>query len=540
MSVIVDRGILGGEPEIIWSTGIEMVIIMLIGLAGGLLSIYCAGRVAFGLGHDLRIVVYSHVNKISIADVSRIGTSSLITRLSDDIYRVVQVVQASMRLIFRAPFLFLGSFIMALSIDTSVSTLLIFVMIASFLLVRILVKKAVPIIMQQQKNRDNFVGAVHEILQGMRIVKGFNNEDGENNKYRSANKALDDSTIHVGNIMASMMPLFGFILNVGTILVIYIGAKHVSTGSIQVGGIMALINYLVQIQMSLMMATQLIMNITQSRASIARIEEVLNLPSEDDKDKALNLPLLNLPYKSGSLKFQNVSFAYPDAPNKNILSRVSFSINQGETLAVLGETGSGKSTLISLITRFADPTNGTISIADTDIRSINRNALRHNIGYVMQRPQLFAGSIADNLRMANPQASENEMLQACQKAQLSDFISSHPEGLNYHIEQGGANLSGGQRQRLSIARALVLNPDILILDDSLSALDMATEARLKSELDHLPCTKIIVTQRISSIRNANKILLLRAGAVDALGSHDELMAASPTYRDTYNAQIGIL
>ncbi len=509
---------------------------MLLGVVGGILSIFAAGKVAYRFGADLRADLYNRISQFSFSDVDRLEAPSLITRMGDDVNRVQQVIQASMRLLFRAPFLFIGAVVMSFMIDVNVSIVLLMIMLASFMFVIFIMRRALPLFVSQQKKRDNFVAIVQEILVGVRVTKAYTNEKVESDKFDHVNNDLLDSTIVVSRTMSYMMPVVNFALNVGIIIVIYFGAHEVQIGNMKLGGIMATINYLAQIQMALMMASHVIMSITQAQASLSRLKEVLATPTEIETDNQIRQDTPIADYRNGDIEFSNVSFSY-DGQNRQ-LSNISFRLPQGQTLAILGETGSGKSTLINLIPRFYDPTEGVISIAGTPLTQIDRRQLQSHVSVVMQHSLLFGGTIRYNMQMGCPDATDEEILQACEMAQIADHIKSLPDGLDHILEQGATNLSGGQKQRLCIARTLLSQPDIMILDDSFCALDLLTESKIKSALDKIKCTKIIVAQRISSIRNADQILLLSAGRIEACGTHSELMQVSQTYRETYRAQTG--
>ena len=539
MSQIVDRGILGGESDMVLPTGVKMVAILLIGVVGGILSIVAAGRVSYAFGADLRKALYVRITDLSFSNVDRLDPSSLITRMGDDVTRVQQLVQEAMRLLFRAPFLFVGAVVMALMINVHVSVVLVFLMAVSFLVVIFIMRSTLPLFVDQQKKRDGLVGVIQEILIGIRVIKAYISEPSETAKFDKGNEALLDSNLRAGRMTSFMMPVVSFALNVGIICVIYLGAGEVVSGDMQIGGIMATINYLAQVQMALMMASHVIMSMTQAQASIDRLLEVLETPSEPDTDRELRGGKSPVAFRNGDIEFRGVTFSYSAAPDAvPQLEDVSFSLRQGETLAVLGETGSGKSTIISLLSRFYDVSQGGIFIGGVDVREMDRKELQKHVGVVMQKNILFGGTIAENLRMGGAEATDAELTEACRIVQMSDFVEQQKDGLEYHLEQGAQNLSGGQKQRFSIARTLLAKPDIMILDDSFCSLDLLTESKIKNELDKVECTKIIVAQRISSIRNANKILLLKAGKVEALGTHDELMKTSETYRETYRAQTG--
>lgn len=548
MSHIVDEGILGGHADMIGPTGLKMFIIMLVGVVGGLLSIVAAGRVSFCMSERLRADVYQRVSSLAFADVDRLETASLITRLGSDVSRIQQVVQASMRLLFRAPFLFVGAVVMALMINVHVSIIIISLMVACFFFVLKVMRRTFPLFMALQQRRDRLTAVVQEMLSGVRVTKAYTNEWLEDQKFSSANDELTADSIRVGKFMACMMPVVSFALNAGTVLVIYFGAREVVVGGMNVGGIMAAINYLAQIQIAVMMAQHVIMNITQAQASIQRINEVLLTPSQEEQDALQQF--VSRPFANGDISISNVSFAYGATANPNAnspshdtsaqpqltLSNITCHVRQGETLAILGQTGSGKTTLASLLARFYDVASGSITIGSVDIRDIDRADLQRHVVMVLQTPLLFSGTLRSNLTMGRPSATDSEIMSAAHAVGIDDFINSQPLGLDHVVEQAGRNLSGGQRQRLCIARALIMNPDVLILDDCLCALDNITERFVREQLMLIPCTKVIVSQRITSVMHANNILMLHQGQVLAQGTHAQLMNSCPEYRETYIAQ----
>lgn len=533
MAHIVDDGILGSQSDVIMPTCIKMLAVMLFGVAGGMLSIYTAGRVSYSLGADLRSDVYARVSRLAFADIDRLEVSSLITRMGDDVTRVQQVVQSSMRLLFRAPLMFFGAVVMALLIDVRISVIIVAVMLGSFFFMLSIMRWAFPQFVALQSRRDSLNGVLREVLVGMRVVKAYTNEELEMSRFASENNGLTLQSIAVSRTMSWLMPVISFALNVAIVLVIYFGASEVGSGAMGVGGIMAAISYLAQIQMAIMMASHVITSVTQARASINRIAEILSTPTEAERDTLSPCAPVR-PFSQGDILFDDVSFSYDTSAFS--LSHITFRLPVGHTLAIMGETGSGKSTILNLLARFYDPTSGNISINGIDLRTIVRDDLHVHLAIVRQSPTLFYGTIRQNLLMACPDATDADMLHALTDASLADFVSSLPDGLNTRMEQGGRNLSGGQRQRLCIARALISHPDILLLDDSLSALDANTEAHVRAALARLSCTKVIVTQRVSAAMRADLILMLSAGRVEAIGSHDALLASCQTYRDIFTAQ----
>ena len=531
MSEIVNRGVIGGETDIITALGLKMLIITLVGVCAGVFSIYAAGQVSYAFGADMRTKMFSRIQKFSFSNIDRLQTGSLITRITSDVTQVQNVIQASMRLLFRAPFMFIGAIVMVFMLDLKMAYILIIILPILLFTIIYILKKTFPLFTIVQQKMDKFNTVVQELLSGIRVVKAYVREQGERERFEASNEDYIASSLKVSKLIIIMMPAMSFIMNLGVVGVLWLGEYEVADGRLNVGDIMACTNYMTQILMSLMMAQRVIMSITQAEASMVRINEVLETECELD----LQATGVNVP-EEGDLEFNNVSFRY-EGSNKDQLSNISFNIKKGETLAILGSTGSGKSTLVNLIPRFYDVTEGSIKIGGKDIREIDRKSLQDSVGIVMQNTVLFSGSIADNMRMGKEDATEEEMIDALKKADIADFVLSLPDGLNHKIEQDATNISGGQRQRISIARTLISEPDILILDDSLSAVDLITESKIRKALNKLKMTKIIIAQRISSIKDANKILMIEDGKMLCYGSHDELYKTSAEYKEVYDSQV---
>jgi ATP-binding cassette subfamily B protein len=531
MSEIVNRGVIGGETDIITALGLKMLIITLVGVCAGVFSIYAAGQVSYAFGADMRTKMFTRIQKFSFSNIDRLQTGSLITRITSDVTQVQNVIQASMRLLFRAPFMFIGAIVMVFMLDLKMAYILIIILPILLFTIIYILKKTFPLFTIVQQKMDKFNTVVQELLSGIRVVKAYVREQGERERFEASNEDYIASSLKVSKLIIIMMPAMSFIMNLGVVGVLWFGEYEVADGRLNVGDIMACTNYMTQILMSLMMAQRVIMSITQAEASMVRINEVLETECELD----LQATGVNVP-EEGNLEFNNVSFRY-EGSNKDQLSNISFNIKKGETLAILGSTGSGKSTLVNLIPRFYDVTEGSIKIGGKDIREIDRKSLQNSVGIVMQNTVLFSGSIADNMRMGKEDATEEEMIDALKKADIADFVLSLPDGLNHKIEQDATNISGGQRQRISIARTLISEPDILILDDSLSAVDLITESKIRKALNRLKMTKIIIAQRISSIKDANKILMIEDGKMLCYGSHDELYKTSAEYKEVYDSQV---
>lgn len=528
MARIVDRGILGGEADVIMPTCLKMVAIMLFGVAGGLFSIHAAGRVAYGLGAKMRADAYDRLTRLPLAEVDRLGVPSLLTRVTDDVARVQQAVQASMRLLFRAPLLFIGSVAMSLFISVDVSVVIISIMVASFTFVVVSLRRAYPLFVRLQSRRDDVARAVRETVAGVRVAKAYRGEPLERARFSRANDGLLRQSLAVSGLMSGLMPVVSFALNAGVALIIYLGAGGFGRPALNVGGVMAAISYLAQIQVAVMMASRVMVIVTQAKASLARVREVLEVREEAEAG--------GLPFANGDVVFSHVSFSYSAQASRLQLQDVSFSVPQGGTLVIMGETGAGKSTIVNLLAGLYAPTGGCVSVGGSPVSAIGRADLRRHEAVAMQGALLFAGTVRQNIVMGAPAASDADVWEALRLSGAEEFVRSLPGALQYQVGQGGRNLSGGQRQRLSLARALARRPDVLIIDDSLNALDSATELRIRRNLASMPCTKVIVSQRVSFTSLADRIVMLEAGKVVACGSHGHLIETCAAYREVFQSQ----
>ena len=536
MSRIVDVGIVQNDLGYILKVGSVMIAMTLLngGFAIGLS--YFSSKVAMGFGRNLRKAVFTKVENLSVSEFNDLGTSSLITRTTNDITQLQQLVLMGQRMMLVAPMMFLGSIIMAVSQDAVLSLVIVFAVPALALLVYFIGKKATPLFQSLQKKLDGLNLVLRESLTGIRVIRAFNKEEYEKKRFNAANLDLTETALKVHKTMAYLMPLMTLLLNFGTIAVIWFGAIRVDSGQMQVGQLMAFVQYIMHIMFSLMMVSMIFVMIPRAAASVERVSEVLNkeqkLTDPETPKKPASSP--------GSLEFRNVTFSYPGAENA-ALSNVSFTAEPGETVAIIGGTGSGKSTLLNLIMRFYDleEGSGAILVGGVDIREMNQKDLRDLIGFVSQKPVLFSGTVRDNITYGNESASDEEVLKALEIAQAKDFVLGLPEGLEAVVAQGGTNFSGGQKQRLSIARALVRRPAIYIFDDSFSALDFKTDAQLRAALrrETQDATKLIVAQRVSTVLDADKIIVLDQGRVVGIGRHKELLKTSPVYREIVASQL---
>lgn len=536
MARIVDEGIANGNMPFIITTGLQMVGIALMGLLGGLGCIAASSYAGVNMGTDLRSAVYKKIQQFSFANLDRFKAASLITRLTNDIVQVQMVVLMSLRMLVRAPLLCVGGLVMALSINPRLS--LIFGITIPLLIVShaLIMKKSFPLFAVVQQKLDRVNAVIRENLIGVRVVKAFARMELENARFGTANEDLAEIAVRASRLIVLIMPLMMLIMNLSIVAVIWFGGIQVKRGDFQVGQVMAFINYMTIILFSLLMVGYILMMFSRAKASADRINEVLET-EVDIKDVA---DASDAPIRNGSIAFENVTFKYKGDSGEPVLKNVSFSVAPGERVAILGETGSGKSTLVNLIPRLYDVTEGRVLVDGRDVRSIKLKTLREGIGIVPQESMLFSGTIKDNLRWGKKDATDDEVIAAAKAAQAHDFIMSFKDGYETHLGQRGVNISGGQKQRLAIARALVKRPPVLILDDSTSAVDAETEVKIHQALRMFlrDTTMIIITQRISPIMDADKILLLERGKIVAKGTHEELLRTSPVYRDICRSQLG--
>ena len=536
MQRIIDVGIAELDLSVIVSTGVIMVVLALVGVIGGGGSAIFSVRVSQGFGADLRSRLFRKIQSLSFANLDKLKTGELVTRLTNDVTQVQEVVLIAMRIMIRAPLMLFGSLIMA--IVTSPRLSLLFVVLIPFLAVVfvLVIKRAHPFFSEVQKRLDGVNTVMQENLAGVRVVKAFVRGDHEQERFGTANDQLMDRTIIAMRLMAIVMPFMMLTLNIGIVAVVWFGGIQVSTGNITVGQIMAFVNYLLLTLFGLMIVSMVLTRLSRASASAERILEVLNSqPEVVDRADAIGdfSP-------RGRVVFENVTFDYDGENQDPVLTDVSFVAEAGETVAILGATGSGKSSLINLIPRFYDVDSGRITIDGVDVRDLAQEELRHNIGVALQESILFSGTIRENICYGRPDATDEEVMAAAVAAQAHEFISKLPDGYDSMIGQRGVNLSGGQKQRIAITRALIAKPAILIFDDSTSSVDVETEAKIREELAKLmeTTTNFIIAQRISTVLAADKILVVDDGAIAAEGTHDELIVSSPIYREIYESQLG--
>ena len=517
------------------STGIRMVLMALVTMMAAVCVVFLSARVAASLGHDLRGLVYNKVIGFSSREYHKFSTASLITRCTNDIQQIQQVMSMMFRIVLYAPILGIGGVIRVLQTDSSMTWILAVAIVLIMAFMAMLFKIAMPKFTALQTMVDKLNLVTREILTGIPVIRAFSREKHEEERFEEANSTLTKTNLFVNRCMTFMMPVMMLIMNAVSVLTIYSGSYAVDNGSMQVGDVMAFIQYAMQIIMSFLMITAMSIMLPRANVSARRINEVLDTEvSVHDPENPVQ-PSENI---KGTVEFDHVSFAYPEA-GENVITDISFKAEKGETVAIIGSTGSGKSTLINLIPRFYDVTEGSVKVDGVDVRDMTQKDVRDRIGYVPQKGVLFSGTIDSNIRYGKTEISEDAVKKAAQVAQATEFIDTKPEGYESPIAQGGSNVSGGQKQRLSIARAIAKDPEIFIFDDSFSALDFKTDSTLRKALkEHTKeATTIIVAQRISTILNADKIIVLDDGHMAGIGSHKELMKSCEVYRQIAMSQL---
>ncbi|CAJ1317646.1 ABC transporter ATP-binding protein [Paenibacillus sp. PK4536] len=536
MADIVDTGIAAGNTAYIVRIGLYMLLFAAGGMLCSIAASYFSAKIAIGFGRDLRSRVFSHVENFSLQEFDRIGTASLITRTTNDITQLQQVLTMMLRMMVMAPLMMLGGLIMAISKDAELS--LIFVVVIPLLGFAIfsIARKGMPLFKALQSKLDRLNMVMRENLTGLRVIRAFNRDTYESKRFDGASRDLADTAISVNKLMALMMPVMMLVLNFSIIAIIGFGSVRISYGDMQVGDLMAFIQYATQILFSFLMLSVIFVMVPRASASATRINEVLQMkPEIEDPEQPVTTTLQE---RRGSVIFDNVTFRYPGA-EQPALEQISFQAKSGEVTAIIGGTGSGKSTLVNLIPRFYDVESGQILVDGIDIRERDQASLRAKIGYVPQKALLFTGTIAENIRYGYEQATDEEMKHAATIAQASEFISEMKEGYNSVIAQGGSNVSGGQKQRLSIARALVRKPELYIFDDSFSALDFKTDSRLRAALkeETTDAAVLMIAQRVSTVMDADQIIVLEDGKIVGRGTHRELLESSEVYREIVSSQL---
>jgi len=533
---IIDNGVAKGDTGYIWSRGGIMLVVSAAQIFGQVCAVYLGARVAMSFGRDVRAALFGRVLSFSTKEVNQFGAPSLITRNTNDVQQVQMLVLMTLIMMLGAPMTMVGGVVLALREDLGLSWLILAAVVLLGVCVGLIIANMGPLFATMQTRIDTLNRVLREQITGIRVVRAFVREPYETKRFATANAELTDTTTRVGRLMATMFPVVMFVMNLSSVGVLWFGAQRIDEGHMLVGQLTAFLQYLMQILMSVMMTTMMLVMAPRAAVCAGRINEVL------DTDSSVVPPAapIKKTVTAGQVHLENVQFTYPGA-EVPVLSNISFTIEPGQMTAVIGSTGSGKSTLVNLIPRLYDATAGRVLVDGVDVRELDPDLLWASIGLVPQKPYLFSGTVASNLRYGKPDATDDELWHALEVAQARDFVEAMDGQLNAPIAQGGTNVSGGQRQRLSIARALVKSPDIYVFDDSFSALDVATDARLRAALEKetADAAVLIVAQRVSTIRGADQILVLEDGEIVGRGTHDELLATCETYAEIVDSQLSV-
>ena len=531
---IIDDGVVKGDTDLIWRSGALMLLFSLVQAAGQIGATWFGALTAMSLGRDLRAAIFDRALSFSTREMRDFGASSLLTRNTNDVLQVQTIVQTTLTIIVGAPIMMVGGFVMAVREDFGLSWIIAVSVAVLGVAVSLLVIFVSPLFQRMQTNLDNLNRVLREQISGIRVIRAFIREDHESRRFEGANEDVYSVTLRASRWMVLLFPIAMFMVNISSVAVIWFGAFRIDSGNIQIGQMTAFLNYLIQILISVMMSTMLLFLAPRSAVSADRILDVLDTeptvapPADPVAPQEL----------TGVVEFRDVTFTYPGAEDP-VLANLSFTLTPGRTTAIIGSTGSGKSTLVNLIPRLYDVSSGEVLVDGVDVRRLDPDALWSRIGLVPQRPYLFSGTVASNLLYGRPDATPEQMWEALRIAQAADFVEKLDGGLAAHIAQGGTNVSGGQRQRLSIARALVKEPAVYVFDDSFSALDVATDARLRAALAPATADRatLIVAQRVATIRGADEILVLEHGRIVGRGTHEELLAGNATYQEIVDSQL---
>ena len=532
MADLIDKGVDAGNMEVIKQTGMVLLVYAAISMTFGILSGMCSARASCGFATNVRHDMYHKIQTFSFSNIDKFSTAGLVTRMTSDVTRLQFAFNIMTRMAARAPANMIFALIMSFRINKKLP--LIFLAILPFLAFGIfsIMKHAMPLFKKVFESYDDVNRVVQENVRGIRVVKSFVREDYEREKFAGVTGNLRDLSIKAERLVAFNAPIMNVSMYACSLLVCWFGAKLIVAGEMTTGQLMSVMNYILQILMSLMMLSMVFLNITQAKAAADRVVEVLN---EEPDIKNCDEPVTEL--KDGSIRFEHVDFAY--AGGRNCLTDINFDIKSGETIGIIGGTGTGKTSIVQLIPRLYDATAGSVYVSGYNVKDIDLTVLRKNVAMVLQKNLLFSGTIRSNMLWGNEEASDEEIWKALRLAQAESFVKALPNGLDSVIEQGGSNVSGGQKQRLCIARALLANPKILILDDSTSAVDTATEANIRKGFkEYMPeVTKLIIAQRISSVKDADRIIVIDDGAVSGIGTHDELLKSNRIYKEVYDSQM---
>lgn len=534
MASIIDDGINAGNLNHIYKVGALMIVIALVGLWAGLMGAKYGARASTGFARNLRKAMYENIQTYSFSNIDKYSTSSLITRLTTDVTNMQNSYQMILRMAMRAPATMIIAMVMAFSINARLASIYLVAVVFLAVCIACIIPRATKYFRQVFEKYDDLNASVQENVSAIRVVKAYVREDYEKEKFAKANGNIYHMFLRAEKLVVINMPLMQATVYTCILLISWLGAKMIVGSSLTTGELTSMLAYCMNILMSLMMVSMIFVMLTMSYASAKRIAEVLT--EKTDIENPEN-PVMEV--KDGSICFKNVDFAY-NKEGKPVLKNINLAIKSGETIGIIGGTGSAKSSLVNLISRLYDVSSGELLVGGVDVRNYDMEILRNQVSVVLQKNVLFSGSVLDNLRWGNKEATEEECIRACKLACADEFIQKMPEKYNTHIEQGGSNVSGGQKQRLCIARALLKKPKILILDDSTSAVDTATDAKIRKAFEEeIPeTTKLIIAQRVSSVQNADRIIVMDNGMISAFGTHDELLQNSPIYRDVYESQTG--
>ena len=536
MSKIIENGIEGKNTPYIVITGILMILVAIMGAFSGIMNARFSARAGVSFAADLREKIFSKVQEFSFENIDKFSTESLVTRMTNDVHQMQHTVTMGMRIVVRAPLMFIFAICMALTLNAKISLIFAFIIPILSTALLLIIFKSTPLFSKMQKAIDRLNGTIRENLMNVRVVKSFVRQEDEKEKFKSANRHLNETSLKAMYLVILNMPVMSLLMNITTVLVVWFSGNQIINFKMTVAELSAYLNYINHILFSLMMFSMMFINITRASASFKRVAEIF------DTKSTLQNP--NNPYKNvklnGNVEFKNVSFKYFLNQKEYVLKDISFFVKKGDVVAIVGGTGSGKTSLVQLIPRLYDVTKGEILIDGINVKDYEIESLRNNIGVVLQKNTLFSGTISDNLKWGNPEATKEDIEFFAKTAQAHEFIMSFPDGYNTFVEQGGVNLSGGQKQRLCIARAMLKKPAILILDDSTSAVDTATERNIREAFGTVlkDTTTFIIAQRISSVKDADKIIVLSDGTIEAIGTHDELIEKNETYREIYISQQG--
>lgn len=537
MSTIVNTVVESGEADVVMNsiltTSLKMIILVAFGGFMGLMCCYTASRASQGFGNDVRIDAFNKVMSLSLEQTDKFTTGSLVTRLTNDITSLQDLVQMILRSLVRAPIFFIGGIVMCLSLDVAFGYVILVALPIIIAIVVVMLVKAFPMFSVVQKKLDRVNSVVQENVTGARVIKAYTREEHEIGKFNEANTDFCKVNLKVSILMSAIMPAMSIVMNFAVIAIIYIGGLRVEAAKINVGDIMAAVQYITQVLNSIMMMSMTFQQIARGSACASRVREVL------EADQVITSGNVKEGRETGTVRFENVSFKYPNAAGSNILNNISFEVKKGETVAIIGATGSGKTSLVNLIPRFYDTVSGTVYVDGVDVKKWDLGALRKKIGFVLQKSELFSGGIDDNIKWGKGDADIDEVMHAAKIAQADEFISSMEDGYSSYVAEKGASLSGGQKQRVAISRAVLRHPEIIIFDDSTSALDLGTESKLRSALNEefSDTTVIMIAQRIASVMHADRIAVIENGRITAFDNHANLMKTSETYRDIYSSQM---